>query len=83
MGTEVTNKCQTMEAEAIRKSEELSSLTEHKCRQRELEAEEKCAELDRKAKENVDKRWSELSTKLEDFYTTHQGIRELLAMSKM
>lgn len=83
METEVTNKCQTMEAEAIRKSEELSSLTEHKCRQRELEAEEKCAELDRKAKENVDKRWSELSTKLEDFYTTHQGIRELLAMSKM
>lgn len=83
MEQEVRNRCQEIESETNRKSEELISLTEDKCRQREQEAEEKCIALDKKAKESVDKRWNELSVKLEEFYTAHQGIREILSMSKI
>ena len=56
---------------------------ERKCREREEAAENKCAYLEAKAKEVVDERWNELSTKLEEFYKTHEGIRELLTMTKM
>ena len=41
--------------------------------------EERCRELDLKAKKDVDNRWNELSKRLEEFYATHAGIRELLA----
>ena len=56
---------------------------ERKCREREEAAENKCAYLEAKAKEVVDERWNELSTKLEEFYRTHEGIRELLTMTKI
>ena len=79
MEAETANRCQILEADIMKKSEELFSLTESRCKQREQEAEAKCAALDLKAKETVDKRWNELSKKLEDFYVTHQGIRELLS----
>ena len=75
--------CEELENSVKTRCQALEEDVENRCRQREEEAENRCAYLDAKAKEDVDKRWNELSTKLEDFYKAHQGIRELLAMTKM
>ncbi len=75
--------CEELETSVRAKCQALEDEVEIRCRQREEAAENKCADLDAKAKEAVDRRWSELSTRLEDFYKAHQGIRELLAMTKM
>ena len=83
MEMSVTEKCKLLEADTKKKCEEMTAVTDYKCHLREKEAEEKCIALDLKAKEDVDKRWNELSVKLEDFYNAHQGIRELLSLSKI
>ncbi len=49
-----------------------------RCERREIETELRCAEMLSKAQENADKRWSELSGRLEEFYRAHTGLRELL-----
>lgn len=73
--------CEEMEASVKTRCKALEDAVESKCRKREEEAENNCAYLDAKAKEAVDKRWGELSERLEEFYKAHQGIRELLAMT--
>ncbi|MEE1086567.1 MAG: hypothetical protein U0L05_05315 [Schaedlerella sp.] len=75
--------CEELEISVKTKCQALEEEVEIRCRQREEEAENKCTYLDAKAKEAVDRRWDELSARLEDFYKAHQGIRELLAMTKM
>ena len=75
--------CEELEASVKTKCQVLEEEVKIRCRQREEEAENKCAYLDAKAKEAVDNRWNELSARLEDFYKAHQGIKELLAMTKM
>ena len=62
--------------------QQLEEATERRCRQREKEAELKYADFDARAKEAAEKRWNELSTRLEAFYKAHQGIKELLTMTK-
>ena len=81
--TSTRQKCIGMEAEVKQKCQEIEAATDYKCRQREKEAEDKCIALNLKAKEEVEARWNELSTRLEDFYNAHQGLRELLALSKI
>ena len=68
---------------AQQKSDEILSSIDAKCRERENAAEEKCRMLDKKAKDDVDKRWDELSKRLETFYNAHEGLRELMVTSKM
>lgn len=80
--TSTRQKCIGMEAEVKQKCQEIEAATDYKCRQREKEAEDRCIALNLKAKEEVETRWNELSTRLEDFYNAHQGLRELLALSK-
>lgn len=80
--TSTRQKCIGMETEATQKCKELEAATDFKCRQREKEAEDKCIALNLRAKEEVESRWNELSAKLEDFYNAHQGLRELLMLSK-
>ena len=72
MENEIRQKCYIMEAEM-----------KQKCDAMEQEVTARCMAMDQKAKEDVDKRWEELSRKLEDFYNAHQGIRELLATAKL
>ena len=41
-----------------------------------------CAEMERKTRERcVEKRWAEISERLEDFYNEHKGLRELLGVT--
>ena len=74
-------RCEAMKDAVSKECETLAAATKMKCELREKEAEEKCQELDRKAKEAVDKRWDELSSKLEAFYSAHAGLKELLSAS--
>lgn len=83
MKEKTTKECEEMENATKTRCQALEDAVESSCRQREEEAESRCAYLDAKAKEDVDNRWNELSTRLEEFYKAHQGIRELLAMTKM
>ena len=40
-----------------------------------------CAEMELVAQEGVEKRWAEISERLEDFYNEHKGLRELLGVT--
>ena len=42
-----------------------------------------CAILDKRAKDAVDNRWNELSKRLEAFYESHDGLREMMAAEKI
>lgn len=72
-------RCEFMKEDTRKRCEALMESTMMKCEEREKESEERCRELDLKAKKDVDNRWNELSKRLEEFYATHAGIRELLA----
>ena len=74
-------RCEFMKEDTQKKCDELMTTTMQKCEERERESEERCRMLDSKAKADVDNRWNELSRRLEEFYASHAGIRELLAAS--
>ena len=40
-----------------------------------------CEEMEQEARENVEKRWVEISERLENFYNEHKGLRELLGVA--
>lgn len=80
---EVEARCTALIEKTQKQCEEYIQMTEQRCMDREREAEEKCRYLDEKARTDVDRRWNELSRRLEDFYSSHRGLRELLATSKM
>jgi hypothetical protein len=71
-----------MKEEMEIKCSEMWETTEKKCLEREKESEERCTMLDQKAKDDVDRRWNDLSRRLEEFYASHEGLRELLAKTK-
>lgn len=83
MKEETLKKCEEMETRVRKQCEDLMFATEMKCKNREKESEEKCLILDQKAKTDVDQRWNDLSKRLEDFYNAHEGLKDLLASSKM
>ena len=72
-------RCNFMKEEMESKCSEMWETTEKKCLEREKAAEERCTMLDQKAKDDVDRRWNDLSRRLEEFYASHEGMRELLA----
>ena len=75
-------RCNFMKEEMESKCSEMWETTEKKCLEREKESEERCTMLDQKAKDDVDRRWNDLSRRLEEFYASHEGLRELLAKTK-
>ena len=74
-------RCEAMKDAVSVECDALVENTKKKCELREKEAEERCMKLDKDAKEAVDKRWDELSSKLEAFYNAHAGLKELLSSS--
>lgn len=77
------NRSKTLIDTAKTQRDEILSSIDAKCREREEAAEEKCRLLDLKAKNDVDKRWDELSKRLEAFYNAHEGLKELMTTSKI
>ena len=74
-------RCEAMKDAVSVECDALVENKKKKCELREKEAEERCMKLDKDAKEAVDKRWDELSSKLEAFYNAHAGLKELLSSS--
>lgn len=81
MKEETEQLCAKMEEDIRRKCEELERETKLRCEEQEKASAERCAFLDQKAKRDVDKRWEELTGRLEEFYRAHEGLRELLTAS--
>ena len=80
---EVEASCKTKIKETEKRCKELLEMTKEICDERKKETEEKCQCLEQKAKEEVEKKWNDLSGRLEEFYESHQGLRELLSSGKM
>lgn len=72
-------RCLAMENETKKQCDAMKEETARKCAQAEADTKNKCEELDRQTKEAVEKRWDELSEKLEDFYHAHEGLKELIS----
>lgn len=56
----------------------LNDRQESVCADMERATREKCDALYQKAQLEADERWSDLSSRLEEFYDAHKGLRELL-----
>lgn len=54
--------------------------TRRKCAQMEQETKEKCTKMLEEAERGAEQKWENISTKLQDFYDAHQGLREILAL---
>ena len=80
---EVEASCKTKIKETEKRCKELLEMTKELCDERKKETEEKCQCMEQKAKEEVEKKWNDLSGRLEEFYESHQGLRELLSSGKM
>lgn len=59
---------------------ELELEAKKKCEDMERETEEKCKLMLEEAQKGVDEKWAEISSRLEDFYEKHKGMREMLKM---
>lgn len=59
----------------------LSGRQEQVCAEMERKTRERCEAMELEAQKGVEKRWSEISSRLEDFYNEHKGLRELLRVT--
>lgn len=57
---------------------DMEQRTKEACETMERATREKCDALYQKAQLEADERWSDLSSRLEEFYDAHKGLRELL-----
>jgi hypothetical protein len=60
-------KCKAMEEETRKKCEEMMQQTEMEC-----------TALTKKAQEDAESHWQQLTARLESFYSAHEGLREIL-----
>lgn len=68
MQEEIIKKCEDMEASVRMQCEELLRKTELRCKEREREFEERPKVQEQEIKSSVDRRWDDLSKRLDDFY---------------
>lgn len=59
----------------------LSGRQEQICAEIERKTRERCEAMELEAQKGVEKRWDEISGRLEDFYNEHKGLRELLGVT--
>lgn len=79
MKLEMERSCAEMEDASRRRCEELEAATRAVCEAKEKQTEERCAAIEKNARRDTEKYWTELTERLEDFYSAHQGLRELLS----
>ena len=58
----------------------LSGRQEQICAEMERKTRERCEAMELEAQKDVEKRWGEISRRLEEFYNEHKGLRELLGV---
>lgn len=69
-----------LEKDSQEKADKLLAETQEYCEKMKRETEKKCAETTEKAKADAQKYWDEVSGKLEEFYASHKGLKELLSV---
>ena len=72
--------CRRMEAESRAKAENMLSEAQRRSREVEEKTREKCTAMIRNSKEQAKQYWDEVSSRLEEFYEQHAGLRELLSI---
>ena len=60
--------------------QQMEKTTKEKCEAMERETVEKCQNMIINAEKAVDERWAEISSRMEEFYNTHRGMKEMLHM---
>lgn len=84
-----TIRCQEKEAQTQRRArqimestraecDELVRLTQEQCSAMEAKTRTACDSMTARAHREIDGHWAQLSDRLEDFYTAHEGLKELL-----
>lgn len=73
--------CAKREEDSCWEAERLLMETRRQCEQMETETERRCTQLLEQAGREADDKWNEISGRLEAFYQSHQGLRELLEKS--
>ena len=69
-----------MEEKSRAKAQQIISEAERKQKDMERETRLECDELLRKAQAESQQYWDDVSSRLEAFYNTHAGLRELLSI---
>ena len=72
--------CADMEEKSRAKAQQIISEAERKQKDMERETRLECDELLRKAQAESQQYWDDVSSRLEAFYNTHAGLRELLSI---
>ena len=60
--------------------QKMEQSTKERCEEMERETLEKCQNMIIDTENAVDKKWEDISNRLEDFYNTHRGMKEMLHM---
>ncbi len=74
----IETECKDLKEKVETDCAKLRKDTEEMCTSKEAEAESIYQEKVKKADEEVEAKWADLSTRLEAFYNAHMGLRELL-----
>lgn len=71
---------QNMEEGTRKRCAEMERSCEEKCKSMESECERKCKEMLEQAQMGADKKWSDISSRMEAFYEAHKGLKEILTL---
>ena len=58
----------------------LEAETKKRCEDMERQTQEQCQKMLEEAEAGVEEKWKEISERLEEFYDTHRGMREMLKL---
>lgn len=73
--------CSRLEAESMQRAEQRLAEAMKKSEKLEADTKLRCAEMITNARTESRAYWEEVSSRLEEFYNEHKGLRELLAMA--
>jgi soluble cytochrome b562 len=60
--------------------QKMEQATKEKCEEIERETVAKCQNMIIDAEKAVDEKWADISNRMEDFYNTHRGMKEMIHM---
>lgn len=72
--------CSRLEEESMKRAEQRLAAAMKKCEKLESDTKVRCAEMITNTRAECRAYWDEVSRRLEDFYSEHKGLRELLSI---
>lgn len=73
--------CAKREAESQSIADKILAEANERCTILEYNTKKQCEEMIEKAKTEAETYWQDVSTRLEEFYNAHQGLREILSIN--